>query len=224
MLSCDYYMNSPLLLTEHGSLTFFTGPMASGKTFELVRHLHIFREQQVPLVCLRPSTDNRTPTVQSRDGLLQDAIAVDPQNLTMLTRYLSEAQVIGIDEVQFFTPTIIQVLEQALRQGKTLLVAGLDADFRGLLFPAAQAIMSLPETIVSRSRAVCAVCHRYNATRTQRLRNGQPVFFDDPLVLIEHSAKETTYEARCLEHHVVLPAQVESLASEVLMERETVAV
>lgn len=177
--------------------------MACGKTLELVRHLQIFQEQGTTLLCLRPSIDKRTPTVQSRSGLLHDAVAVDAQDLDAIAKLIEGSAVIGIDEVQLFPAGLVPILEAELRRGKTILVSGLDTDFRGEVFPASAALLALPETDVQRSRAVCAVCRRYNATRTQRLRNGEPVSKNDPQVLIEGSQENVTYEARCLEHHQV---------------------
>ncbi|MBM3204422.1 thymidine kinase [Candidatus Uhrbacteria bacterium] len=196
-------VTTPFAATQSGSLTFFTGPMACGKTLELVRHLHIFREQQIPLVCIRPAIDTRTPTVQSRSGLLHDAVAIVTSDLLALTEAMVGKVVIAIDEFQFFPAEIVSVLEQELRKGKTILLSGLDTDFRGILFPSSQAVLALPETIIQRSRAVCSVCHQYNATRTQRLKNGQPVGKDDPVVVVEHANDIITYEARCLEHHQI---------------------
>ena len=189
---------------RQGSITFFTGPMACGKTLELVRHLQIFHEQKIPTVCLRPSLDTRTPTVQSRSGLLYDAMAVDIHDMDTMQTAMEKFEVIGVDEFELFTADIAPLLERELRLGKTVLISGLDTDFRGEMFPAAHAIMALPETIVQRLRAVCGVCRNYNATRTQRLRNGEPVSADDPIILIEGSQANVTYEARCLEHHQVL--------------------
>ncbi len=194
---------SPFTAAQPGSLTFFTGPMACGKTLELVRHLHIFHEQRIPLICLRPAIDTRSPTVQSRSGLLHDATAIGTDDLLALKGAMIGKVVIAIDEVQFFSVTIVSILLDELRKGKTILVSGLDTNFRGTLFPTSQAIMALPETIIQRLRAVCSVCHQYNATRTQRLRNGAPVSIDDPDVLIEEAQSTTTYEARCLEHHQI---------------------
>lgn len=188
---------------QQGSLTFFTGPMACGKTLELVRHLQIFQEQGTTLLCLRPTIDSRTSKVQSRSGLLHDAITVDAQDLDAIEHLMDAAAVIGIDEAQLFPVGLVPLLERELRQGKTILISGLDADFRGIAFPFSAALLALPETDVQRSHAVCAVCRRYNATRTQRLRNGEPVSADEPQVLIEGSQENVTYEARCLEHHIV---------------------
>ncbi|HEU0050495.1 MAG TPA: thymidine kinase [Patescibacteria group bacterium] len=193
----------PFLTSNQGSLTFFTGPMCCGKTLELVRHLHIFREQRIPMTCLRPSMDTRTEKVQSRSGLLYDGVAVPADDLLAIERAMIGKAVIGIDELQFFPIGLVSILESELRKGKTILVSGLDTDFRGQLFPTAAALMALPETIVQRLRAVCSVCHQYNATRTQRLRNGKPVPVDDPRVVVEESQDDITYEARCLEHHEI---------------------
>lgn len=190
-------------ISNHGSLTFFTGPMCCGKTLELVRHLQIFREQQVPSICLRPKNDTRSTAVESRSGLLLHAHAVDPGDIPFIRELIEEKLVIGLDEVQLFPEEIVPLLEQEMRAGKTILAAGLDTNFRGAPFLTAQRIMSIPETTIHRSRAVCGVCRSYNATRTQRLRQGKPVPADDPLVLIEGSDTDVTYEARCIDHHEV---------------------
>ncbi len=192
---------SPTTLLQHGSLTFFAGPMSSGKTLELIRHLQIFQQQQIPLICLRPATDVRTAKVQSRAGLLLDGFTVDATDLEGIRAAIRDKWVIGIDEVNFFTPELVPILVDELRKGKTILVSGIDTDFRGELFPTTQALLAVPETIVERSRAVCAVCRQHNATRTQRLRDGKPVPKNDPQILVEGSAANVSYEARCLQHH-----------------------
>ncbi len=186
-----------------GSLTFFTGPMACGKTLELVRHLQIYAAQGVPTICIRPAIDTRSEKIQSRSGLSYDGLTVPGDDLETLERILNEYQVIGIDEVQFFAPNIIPSLQHALQQGKVLLVSGLDTDFRGAIFPTALALFSSPETLIQRSRAVCSVCRQHNATRTQRLKNGQPVSKDEPVVAVEGETGDISYEPRCLLHHIV---------------------
>lgn len=188
---------------HQGALTFFTGPMFSGKTLELVRHLRIFQEQQIPLICVRPTIDTRTPTVQSRSGLLIEAVGVDPEDAEGLRILIKDKLVIGVDEVNMFTPMLATVLEEELRKGKIILAAGIDTSFRGELFPTCAALMAIPETVIQRSRAVCSVCRAYNATRTQRLRDEKPVAYEDPMILVEGSAENVTYEARCLAHHEI---------------------
>ncbi|MFA5936245.1 MAG: thymidine kinase [Patescibacteria group bacterium] len=187
-----------------GSITFFTGPMACGKTLELVRHLQIYAEQRVSTICLRPALDTRSARIESRSGLAYDGLTVPEQDLEAIKLAMEPYRVIGLDEMQFFTPEIVPLLHEAMKQGKTILISGLDADFRGAVFPTALALMALPETIVQRSRAVCSVCREHNATRTQRLRNGEPVHKNDPVVTVEHEGEAVTYEPRCVAHHVVI--------------------
>lgn len=191
-------------IAHQGSLTFFTGPMFSGKTLELIRHLQIFQEQQIPSICLRPTIDTRTPVVQSRSGLLTEGVGVDPQDMDRVRELVREALVVGVDEVNMFSTDLVSVLEEELRRGKIVLVSGIDTNFRGEMFEACAALMAIPETIVQRSRAVCSVCRSYNATRTQRLRDGRPVPYNDPMILVEGSAENVTYEARCIAHHEIV--------------------
>lgn len=186
-----------------GSLTFFTGPMACGKTLELVRHLQIYAEQRVPTICLRPAMDTRSTNIQSRSGLHYDGLTVQENDLDALRRVLHDYDVIGLDEAQFFSTDVVPLLHDALRNGKIILISGLDTDFRGEVFPTALALMALPETVVERSRAVCSVCRQHNATRTQRLKNGEPVKRDEPIVAVEDADTQITYEPRCIAHHVI---------------------
>lgn len=185
-----------------GSLTFFTGPMACGKTLELIRHLQIYAEQQIPTICIRPALDTRSSMVESRAGLRYDGITLAENDLDGVQQMLKQYDVIGVDEVQFFIPEIATVLQHALRQGKTILIAGLDTDFRGAMFPTSLALLSLPETVIQRTRAVCRICRKHNATRTQRLDNGTPARSDAPVIAVEGAETNITYEPRCIEHHV----------------------
>ncbi|MBU0540048.1 hypothetical protein KKF59_02000 [Patescibacteria group bacterium] len=186
-----------------GSLTFFTGPMACGKTLELVRHLQLYAAQRVPTVCIRPTTDTRSEKIQSRSGLSYSGLTIDEKNLDGIKSIIEQYRVIGVDEFQFFPPEAAALLHAAIMQNKIILVSGLDTDFRGDIFPAALALLSIPETVVKRSRAVCSVCREHNATRTQRLKDGQPVSRHEPTVAVEISNSDITYEPRCLEHHAV---------------------
>jgi thymidine kinase len=83
-------------------------------------------------------------------------------------------------------------------RGLRVIVAGLDQDFRGEPFGPMPRLMALAEDVF-KLHAICVVCGAA-ASRTQRLIDGRPAYFDDPVVLVGASE---LYEARCREHHLV---------------------
>ena len=109
-----------------------------------------------------------------------------------------DTTVVAIDEAQFFDAQIVQIAEQLASRGIRVLVAGLDTDFRGEPFGPMPILMSMAEH-VDKLHAICMVCGD-EASRTQRLVNGKPARYDDPVVIVGASEM---YEARCREHHEV---------------------
>jgi thymidine kinase len=120
----------------------------------------------------------------------------------ILTHLKPETTVVAIDEVQFFEPEIVDICEQLAEAGKRVICAGLDMDFRGVPFGPMPDLLARAEK-VRKLHAICVVCG-HEASRTQRLIDGQPAAFDDPIVLV--GATEM-YEARCRRCHEVLPAR-----------------
>ena len=106
--------------------------------------------------------------------------------------------VVAIDEAQFFDAAVIQVAQDLADRGLRVIVAGLDTDFRSEPFGPMPTLMAKAE-IVDKLHAICMVCGE-PASRTQRLVNGQPAFYDDPVVIVGASEM---YEARCRQHHEV---------------------
>jgi thymidine kinase len=105
---------------------------------------------------------------------------------------------VGIDEAQFFTAEIANVAQDLAARGVRVIVAGLDMDFRGEPFGPMPLILAKAER-VDKLHAICMVCGD-EASRTQRLVNGQPAKYNDPVVIVGASE---LYEARCREHHEV---------------------
>ena len=104
----------------------------------------------------------------------------------------------GIDEAQFFDDTITKIVQQLADNGLRVIVAGLDTDFRGEPFGKMPVIMAKAET-VDKLHAICMICGEA-ASRTQRLVNGKPAHYHDPVVIVGASE---LYEARCRQHHEV---------------------
>ena len=176
------------------------GSMFCGKTEELIRRLRraIIAKNHVQV--FKPVIDDRyvVEKVYSHAGIEIDANPLS--EITELYNYLHEdTTVVGIDEAQFFGPEIVEIaMDLVDHHGIRVILAGLDQDFRGEPFGSMPTLMSLAER-VDKLNAICMVCGG-PATRTQRLVNGKPAHYDDPLVIVGTSEM---YEARCRKHHEV---------------------
>ncbi len=185
-----------------GRIEIICGSMFSGKTEEMIRRLRraVIARQQVQ--AFKPAIDSRyhVEKVTSHDGLHFQAQPVS-QSKDILIAVDVETDVVAIDEVQFFDSDIIMVCETLADRGKRVICAGLDQDFRGLPFGPMPELLARAED-VSKLHAICVVCGE-DASRTQRLIEGNPAAFDDPVVLV--GAAEV-YEARCRKCHQIAPA------------------
>jgi thymidine kinase len=93
---------------------------------------------------------------------------------------------------------IVEVAQELADRCVRVIVAGLDMDFRGEPFGPMPTLMAKAEK-VDKLHAICMTCGN-EASRTQRLVNGKPARYDDPVVIVGASE---LYEARCREHHIV---------------------
>jgi len=182
-----------------GSIEVVTGSMFSGKTDELIRRLRRATIARQKVQVFKPVIDNRynVDKVTSHAGTVFNAV---PVALSSDISGLLEADtsVVGIDEAQFFDPGIVEVAKDLAGHGVRVIVAGLDTDFRGEPFGVMPVFMAIAER-VDKLQAICMVCGE-SACRTQRLVNGKPAFYDDPVVIVGASEM---YEARCRQHHEV---------------------
>lgn len=192
-------------MTKHsrGRVELICGSMFSGKTEELIRRLRraVIARQQVQV--FKPLIDDRyhEKRVTSHNGLDFDARPVGMAR-EILNQLDPDTTVVAIDEVQFFDTGVIDICETLADQGKRVICAGLDTDFRGVPFGPMPDLMARAEE-VDKLHAICVICGE-EASRTQRLINGQPAAYDDPIVLV--GAAEV-YEARCRQCHSVTPSQ-----------------
>jgi thymidine kinase len=184
---------------QKGSVEVICGSMFSGKTDELIRRLRraVIARQKVQV--FKPAIDMRyaVEKVTSHAGTDFAAIPVE-RAADIPSKLEKDATVIAIDEAQFFNDDIIQVVEQLAADNKRVIVGGLDTDFRGEPFGPMPILMARAEH-VDKLQAICMVCGE-PASRTQRLVNGKPAKYDDPVVIV--GAAEM-YEARCRQHHEV---------------------
>jgi thymidine kinase len=186
------HLAQPQISRRMGGLEVVCGPMFCGKSEELIRRLRRAAIARLAVVCVKPSIDVRHSTdhVVSHAGSRLGARAIgDPRDLLELR---GEADVIGVDETQFFDQSIVAVCEDLAESGISVICAGLDRDYRGLPFgPMAELLCRADK--VTKLQAVCVRCGG-DATLSQRLVNGEPAPFDDATVVVGGAER---YEARC---------------------------
>lgn len=187
---------------SRGRIELICGSMFSGKTEELIRRLRraVIARQQIQVY--KPAIDTRyhEAKVTSHNGLDFEAQPVVNTG-DILATLSPETTVVAIDEVQFFDSAVVALCETLADQGKRVICAGLDTDFRGESFGPIPELMARAEEI-DKLHAICVVCGE-EANRTQRLIDGHPAAFDDPVVLV---GADEVYEARCRQCHQVRPS------------------
>jgi thymidine kinase len=182
-----------------GSIEVITGSMFCGKTDELIRRLRRATIARQNVQVFKPVIDNRyaLEKVTSHAGSEYAAQPV-PNARAILEQLQPATTVVGIDEAQFFDDAIILLAQQLADRGLRLIIAGLDTDFRGEPFGPMPVLMAKAD-IVDKLHAICMVCGDA-ACRTQRLVDGKPARYHDPVVIVGASE---LYEARCRAHHEV---------------------
>jgi thymidine kinase len=175
------------------------GSMFSGKTEELIRRVRRARIAKQQVQVFKPALDYRyhEEKVYSHNGLHWEAVPVGNAR-EVLGRLLPETTVVAFDEAQFFDWELSDVCTELAGRGLRVILAGLDMDFRGEPFGPMPLLMAEAEE-VTKLQAICVACGA-PASRTQRLIDGQPAAYDDPIILVGGSE---SYEARCRSCHEV---------------------
>lgn len=184
---------------QPGSITVICGSMFSGKTEELIRLIRRSMHARKSVQVFKSSLDTRcnTTVIRTHDDTQFNAIAV-PDAVSLEAMLEPGVQVVGIEEVQFLDEPIVDLCVRLADGGVSVIVAGLDQDFRGRPFTFMPRLMALAETVM-KLHAICKVCGE-EASRTQRLVDGRPASWNEPTILI---GADDTYEARCRRCHRV---------------------
>lgn len=184
---------------QSGVVEVIVGSMFSGKTDELIRRLRRATIAKQKVQVFKPAVDIRYTEAKVTSHAGNDFDAQPIQSSAQLLEKLdADTTVVAVDEAQFFDPQIVQVIQHLADDGMRVIVAGLDTDFRGEPFGPMPTLMAQAER-VDKLHAICMVCAE-EASRTQRLLDGKPAHYNDPVVVIGASE---LYEARCRKHHQV---------------------
>ena len=171
---------------DTGWIEVVCGCMFSGKTEELIRRLRRAQIAKQTVMIFKPRIDNRysaSHIVSHSEQSLVSTVIDNPLEIRTLAR---DAKVIGVDEAQFFSPDLVDVCEQLANEGKRVIVAGLDQDYRGKPFEPMPQLLAVAEYI-TKTLAICMSCGN-PADRTQRITKQQE------LVVV---GAQNVYEARC---------------------------
>ena len=190
-------------VVRKGSLEVVCGSMFSGKTEELMRRLRRAEYAKKNVLTIKHKIDDRSGEayIGSHDGRERLAFSVE-NKLQSLERILDLANknidVVGIDEINFFPEEIVPIICKLVDLGKRVIVAGLDLDFRGEPFGCVPTLLSIADNVL-KLKAICMCCG-HDAQHTQRIVNGEPADYDDPLIMVGASE---SYEARCRDCFII---------------------
>ena len=186
--------------TKKGSLEVVCGSMFSGKTEELIRRVDRARIAKQRVQVFKHAIDKRkhddsdpTHWLTSRTGSKIQAMAVNyPQEILDYVD-AHDIEVIGIDEIHFFPIELITVVSKLLWKQKRIIAAGLDLNFRGEPFPCVATLLAIADEVL-KLKAICASCQADTFCLSQRIINGKPARYDDPVILV---GADEYYIPRC---------------------------
>lgn len=187
-------------INRPGWIEIVTGPMFAGKSEELIRRIKRLEYAKKKVLVFRPRIDNRysLDEVVSHSNNRRKSIVIDAAK--DILPYISEdTYAVVIDEIQFLDHELISLSEHLANIGIRVILGGLDSDFRGEPFDVTSEMMARAE-FVTKLTAICVRCGS-PATKTQRIVNGKPAHYLDPIVVV--GAAEA-YEPRCRHCHEVL--------------------
>ena len=177
---------------DTGWIEVIAGCMFSGKTEELIRRLRRAKIARLNVKIFKPKIDKRysTSDIVSHSDQSLPSILVESAN--EILSYTEHAQVIGIDEAQFFGPELVEVCNTLANEGKRVIVAGLDQDYKSIPFEPMPQLLAIAEYI-TKTLAICVICGN-PADKTQRK------VISTERVLVGAS---DSYEARCRKCHSI---------------------
>jgi len=189
----------PYLRYDGGWIEVICGCMFSGKSEELIRRIQRTQIARQKIQVFGHGLDVRygNQRIASHAGAQVDAVTVSSSaNIAEIVD--DDTDVVAIDEAQFFDEGVKSVCRSLADKGKRVIVAGLDMDFRGEPFGPMPLLLAEAE-LVDKLQAICMVCGG-PASRTQRLVDGRPAYYEDPIIMVGASE---VYEARCRQCHQV---------------------
>lgn len=185
-------------VSTDGHIEVITGSMFSGKTEELIRRIERAEIANQKVQVFKPSVDDRysEEEVGSHTGSNWEAYVIEEDEDLEKVFSGTEADVIAVDEANFFDNELVKQCQRLAEDGKRVIVSGIDQNFRGEPFEPLPGLMASAEYI-DKLRAICTECGK-PAVRNQRLIDGEPAHVDEPIVDV---GGEEKYQPRCRHCH-----------------------
>ena len=177
---------------DTGWIEVITGCMFSGKTEELIRRLRRAQIAKQKVKIFKPRIDARYSDNSIVSHNEQSLPSILIEDINDVLKYSDDAQVIGIDEAQFFNEEIVHICNLLASQGKRIIVSGLDQDYTGKPFEPVPQLLAIAEYI-TKQHAICVVCGN-PADKTQRKTT------ESERVIV---GAADIYEARCRKCHYI---------------------
>jgi thymidine kinase len=177
---------------DTGWIEVITGCMFSGKTEELIRRLRRAQIAKQKVKIFKPRIDARYSDNSIVSHNEQSLPSILIEDINEVLKYSDDAQVIGIDEAQFFSEEIVSICNSLASQGKRVIVSGLDQDYTGKPFEPVPQLLAVAEYI-TKQHAICVVCGN-PADKTQRKTT------ESERVIV---GAADIYEARCRKCHYI---------------------
>ncbi len=182
------FLEPRLKNTSHkkGWIEVICGSMFSGKTEELIRRLNRARIANLKVEIYKPAIDKRyhhTEVVSHNSNAVASTPVPSSLNILLMSQ---DADVVGIDEAQFFDAEVVYVCETLAQRGVRVIVAGLDMDYLGKPFGPMPALMAIAE-YVTKVNAICMVCGDLATHSFRKVSDNSQVMLGE----------KDTYEARC---------------------------
>ncbi|MHA8049502.1 thymidine kinase [Aquirufa sp. ROCK-SH2] len=171
---------------SQGWIEVVCGSMFSGKTEELIRRLKRAKIAQLQVEIFKPASDIRyheEDIVSHNQNSIRSTPVLSASEILLLA---GDCDVVGLDEAQFFDDQIVEVCNTLANQGKRVIVAGLDMDFKGLPFGSMPSLMAIAE-YVTKVHAVCVQCGGVANYSYRTVNQNQTVLLGEM----------DSYEARC---------------------------
>ena len=167
-----------------GFLEVYCGAMFSGKSTNLLSAMRNSLSKNISVQLFKHAWDTRTSNsdVCTHDGDSMEAYSVSLAS-DIIRLLNKDAQVIGIDEVQFFDDSIIFVIDTLVRQGKHVICACLDLDFRAIPFGPVPTLLALADRVHKLS-SICVITGERHRCLSQRMVDQKPASHKDPIILV----------------------------------------